>query len=134
MDFSAFNKSIGAVAPPTAKSKTAMLPPTSNGSSAPLTLMRRNSSFMHRFANPSSDSQSISMSDSNAAPASAVADGASGAAGQPVNAGVLLGGNPLKQQLNRSVSLAKKFVFGQAKENSRDAWDKEVRIIAICSK
>jgi hypothetical protein len=67
------------------------------------------------------------MSDSNAAPTSAGAEGVSGTAGQPVNAGVLLGGNPLKQQLNRSVSLAKKFVFGQAKENSRDAWDKEVR-------
>jgi hypothetical protein len=74
------------------------------------------------------------MSDSNAAPASAAgADGASGSsAGQPVNAGLLLGGNPLKQQLNRSVSLAKKFVFGQAKENSRDVWDKEVRIVAVC--
>lgn len=76
------------------------------------------------------------MSDSNAAPTSATgADGAStsgSATGQPVNAGLLLGGNPLKQQLNRSVSLAKKFVFGQAKENSRDVWDKEVRIVAVC--
>ena len=128
LDFSSFNKSLGA--PSKACASTLIAPKSKSASAAPSgpPLVRRHSSFLHRTTSnldhnsmhAGSSALSTTLASTSAdsllnAPSSHSNDGSSNAA--PV------AGHTHKQQMSRSASMAKTFVFGvTASSKSREAW------------